>query len=314
MKTTAGNVTADDRRRALTMDRDRARIERLGIPQAGKVGFDAQRAVLVAVRRGASAIDVRGILRSHILRLKPLILNGMLAAHLSGAQRTTATTKGEVSALRLARGEPHEEAIKALQKRLQLPVDTLDAIRARYEMKALRVLENASEAAELQIQEALLATTEAGEHVREGVKAVRSAFAEAGITPDNSFTLENLFRTQTQLAYGAGRWQAGQDEAVQEILWGYKYVTVGDDRVRPEHQGLDGTTAPKDDPVWRTIWPPNGFSCRCSTIEIFEKRKTVLPPDVVEVDGKDYEPGPDKGFAFNPGEWFDALPSLLGEE
>ena len=88
---------------------------------------------------------------------------------------------------------------------------------------------------------------------------------------------------------------------IDEILWGYKYVTVGDDRVRDEHAALEGTTAPKDDPIWQTIWPPNGWACRCQTIMIFEERKTVRPEPVVDVEGRAVVPGPDKGFNFNPG-------------
>jgi len=313
MKRTAGKVTPEQRRLAIQHNRDRAAIERLGVSAAGQIGFHLQRNVLAAVRRGAKWADIRGIIRPQLAKLRPLVLDGMLTAHLKGIVRTTITAGKSAKSLqlRLVPDGPHLEAVNTLRQRLQLPVEELDAIQAQYDLKALRVLDDATAEIEAQLQMTLLRTTQAGEHVREGVKAMREAFAAAGITPQNSYTLENLFRTQTQMAYGAGRWQASQDEAIQEILWGYTYITVGDDRVRPEHAGLDGTTAPKDDSIWRSIWPPNGYSCRCSTIEVFESQKIVRPPAVVSVNGKEYEPGPDKGFAFNPGQWFGSLASAV---
>jgi len=311
MKSTAGKVTPDERRLAVLHDRDRASIERAGTALAGQIGFQLQRQVLAAVRRGARWSDIRAIIRPQLARLKPLVLEGMVVAHLNGISRAAATAgkTGPDLQLRRTPRTAYSEAVTALRRRLQLPADVLDAVQAEYEVKALRVLDGTTEAVEHRLQAAILETTVTGGHVREGVKAMREAFEAVGITPQNSFTLENLFRTQTQLAYSAGRWQANQDEAIQEVLWGYKYVTVGDDRVRPEHRGLDGVTATKDDPIWRRIWPPNGYSCRCSTIEVFEPRDVVRPPPVVEIGGKEYVPGPDKGFAYNPGQWFGSLAS-----
>jgi uncharacterized protein with gpF-like domain len=53
-------------------------------------------------------------------------------------------------------------------------------------------------------------------------------------------------------------------------------MTVGDDRVRPEHAVLDGFTARMEDPVWRKIYPPNGFNCRCIRVALLADE---LPKD-----------------------------------
>ena len=45
-----------------------------------------------------------------------------------------------------------------------------------------------------------------------------------------------------------------------------EFSTVGDSRVRPEHKLLDKFTAPKNDPVWRRIYPPLAWSCRCTVV------------------------------------------------
>lgn len=57
-----------------------------------------------------------------------------------------------------------------------------------------------------------------------------------------------------------------------------KYVTAGDERVREEHRGLDGTIKRKDDPFWRTWYPPNGWNCRCDVIELVSSDQGEVEP------------------------------------
>ena len=49
------------------------------------------------------------------------------------------------------------------------------------------------------------------------------------------------------------------------------YRTVGDGRVRPEHEALNGIVKPIDDPFWKTYYPPNGWRCRCTVMNTAEK-------------------------------------------
>ena len=43
----------------------------------------------------------------------------------------------------------------------------------------------------------------------------------------------------------------------------WKYVTAGDERVREEHRALNGVILRCNDPLWKKIYPPNGWKCRC---------------------------------------------------
>lgn len=47
-----------------------------------------------------------------------------------------------------------------------------------------------------------------------------------------------------------------------------QYRTVGDDLVRPEHAALDGVTLPPSDPFWDEYFPPNGWNCRCTVVQV----------------------------------------------
>lgn len=61
----------------------------------------------------------------------------------------------------------------------------------------------------------------------------------------------------------AARWRRLNNPEVTDLYPALMYRTQRDDRVRPAHAALDGKVFRKDDPVWRTIAPPNGWLCRC---------------------------------------------------
>lgn len=46
-----------------------------------------------------------------------------------------------------------------------------------------------------------------------------------------------------------------------------KYQTAGDDKVRPQHQVLEGKIFSLDDKEAMQLWPPNGFGCRCELLQ-----------------------------------------------
>jgi len=95
---------------------------------------------------------------------------------------------------------------------------------------------------------------------------------------------ELLLRTHGFQAYAATRYRAQMDPRSGS---GYlRYSTQGDTRVRPEHAALDGLILPKNDPFWRTHYPPWGHGCRCIAIEMENAEvgrigaaEADLPPD-----------------------------------
>lgn len=55
------------------------------------------------------------------------------------------------------------------------------------------------------------------------------------------------------------------DKSVLPLL---QYRTAGDGRVRPEHAQMDGYIKKVDDKFWDKYFPPNGWNCRCGTIQL----------------------------------------------
>ncbi len=184
-----------------------------------------------------------------------------------------------------------QKSLKALAVQLGADVGVLEA---QYLQNVLKSVKDLTEPAEQELEQTLIQAQGEGLHVSQVTKALQARFDELNVTAN----AETLARTQTQLAYNAGRWQADQDPVIQEILWGYEYIAIKDDRVRPTHEAMHGTRLPKEDPFWQTNWPPNGWNCRCAPIPIFdegiEKQPKKLP------DGN--AANPDEGFVFNPGQ------------
>lgn len=109
---------------------------------------------------------------------------------------------------------------------------------------------------------------------------------------------ENYLRAEYNLAItassSASRWMEIDEMAADFPL--LEYQTIGDGRVRPTHAALDGKVRPVNDKFWDLYYPPNGWNCRCSAIQIGPDEKPITslrgfkkPNDV-----------PDE-FLYNPG-------------
>ena len=120
---------------------------------------------------------------------------------------------------------------------------------------------------------------EQGVHVSGGKKEITNILLKAGIDPTAAPRLaETLFRTQSAVAYNAGRINEANDPDTAPYIWGFEYVTAHDRRVRPEHRLLEGVRLPKEDKFWTHYLPPNGWNCRCTILEIWKDE------DIAKVD------------------------------
>lgn len=78
----------------------------------------------------------------------------------------------------------------------------------------------------------------------------------------SSRRLKTIYQTNLQSAYMAGRHKRQQQADAFPYMM---YVAVMDSRTRPSHAALNGRVFAKDDPIWDSHYPPNGYNCRCRT-------------------------------------------------
>lgn len=112
-----------------------------------------------------------------------------------------------------------------------------------------------------------------------------------GITTDDDgnevrlgtpWRLRTIYRTNIQTAYSAGRYKQQRAVATARPYW--QYIAVMDSKTRAAHRALHGKVLRADDPAWDTIYPPNGWGCRCrvrtlSQRDIDRRKLTVEPVD-----------------------------------
>lgn len=165
------------------------------------------------------------------------------------------------------------------------------------------------------VSDGIQAALENGETLADFKKRIGQAIAAEGW---HDYRVENIFRTNLQTAYSAGRYQKMQAVKASRPYW--QYMAVMDKRVRPPHAILHNQVYPADHEFWASNYPPNGFRCRCgvrtlSARQVEQQGLTVqkaMPEAGVWTDSKtkmEYFvnfPGADKGFRNNPGkEWVD---------
>lgn len=205
-------------------------------------------------------------------------------------------------------GSLREEVLKFIEGRLNLTDEDFERLRERYGAYAQALAEGIVNGRNRRrLEQALAEIIREDLHVDAAKRVLAKALDELGLSVKRPASIETVVRTQVQVAYSAGAVQADRDPAVAEILWGYTYATVGDDRVRPKHQGLDGVTLPKDHPRWSEIMPPNSWNCRCTVLRVFEPTSIVEPPQQTNIEGETVTPGADQGFKFNPGDLFQTI-------
>ncbi|PHM47097.1 phage minor head protein [Xenorhabdus miraniensis] len=144
--------------------------------------------------------------------------------------------------------------------------------------------------------------------------------------------LDTIFNTNMQSAYMAGRYRQQMENVDDRPYW--ERVGIMDTRIRPSHAALNGFIARYDDPIWQSIYPPDGYRCRCRVrtrsaadverlglqVQSTEGRRVEVQQEYGvpgetrpvlgfenPVTGKVYTPDP--GFGFNPGQvsWQPAL-------
>jgi len=279
---------------AIELDRELERIVHRGSRRAARDMSRFRRVLREKVAAGDS--DVDGFIEQHYAQQAPMFRDAMTLTYLKGYRAAVENAREHVRSnatlsLNIFENEVAKEGVKA-----GFAASTVEIVRQQMEAEILSTLSTSAQAMQRAVRKTVDRAIAEGLTTREAQKNMQRAIKGQGITTAKPFQLEAIYRTKANESFNAGRWAANQTAGIQTILWGYEYVTVGDDRVRDEHVPFEGTKLPKDDPRWLVIWPPNGWQCRCTTIEIYNDEEDAKLEEPKE--GAEVAPG----FRFNAGE------------
>lgn len=88
-----------------------------------------------------------------------------------------------------------------------------------------------------------------------------------------------------------------------------QYRTAADSKVRPTHAALHGVTLPITDPFWEEYYPPNGWNCRCTVVQVRKSKYPETPHDEAMALGEEALQKDSKGiFHFNAGKEQKSVP------
>lgn len=73
--------------------------------------------------------------------------------------------------------------------------------------------------------------------------------------------IKKIFDCNMRSAYAVGRYKQQMEDV--DIAPYFQYQCVVDGKTRPEHKAMHGKVFRYDDPIWQTMYPPNGWNCRC---------------------------------------------------
>lgn len=97
----------------------------------------------------------------------------------------------------------------------------------------------------------------------------------------------------------AAKWEKFMEDGDHYYL---QYRTQHDDKVRPEHASLDRVTLPPSDTFWESYYPPNGWNCRCTVVQVLKRKYEPTPHDEAMSLGEEALQTDKKGiFHFNSG-------------
>lgn len=215
-------------------------------------------------------------------------------------------------------GLPFTEAIKFIQNKLVIPSRQWRDLVGPVHSKAFTVAGAAKLAIATDFYNAVNQVIESGGTLNDFRKEFDRIVDKHGWSYNGKrgWRTRVIFQTNKITAYMAGKWE--QLWRMREYRPYLQYMTVGDERVRQSHMKWHLKVIRIDHPIWRLIYPPNDWLCRCgvrslsqddmeeeglteSTVEM-PRRSDTLDPETGEVT-REYD-GIGFGWDYNVGmEW-----------
>ncbi len=191
-----------------------------------------------------------------------------------------------------------QEAIEAFKSKVPLSADEFARLSTAAKARAFSVARMQSADLVAQVQDSLRRAMEEGVSFRDWKAGINDLLAKRGVDPLEPWHLDTVFRQNVQSAYQAGRWKQMTEPYVLKRRPYLQYVIVRDGHARKTHADQDGKIYPKTHPYWDEWYPPNGFGCRCGTVDLSQEE---VDEEELKVETRSPITHPDPGFEVNVG-------------
>ncbi|MCM1035547.1 MAG: toxin glutamine deamidase domain-containing protein [Paludibacter sp.] len=148
-----------------------------------------------------------------------------------------------------------------------------------------------------QLQEAsrLLKNNDRGfktfDNFRKDIEHIHNTYNRAYLQAEYNFAVQS--------AQMAAKWNQFEKDGDRYLL---QYRTAGDDRVREDHAALQGITLPINDQFWDNYYPPLGWNCRCTVVQVRKGKYPITDSQQAIAAGQQATASPKQQiFRFNPG-------------
>ncbi|QOF67332.1 minor capsid protein [Actinobacillus sp. GY-402] len=96
--------------------------------------------------------------------------------------------------------------------------------------------------------------------------------------------LKTILRTNKMVAYHTARYAEQMANADEQPYW--QYLAIKDSRTRASHLALHEKIYRYDDPIWDSMYPPNGWNCRCRVRALSASRLKKMGLEVSQSGGR----------------------------
>lgn len=273
-------------RAAANMDSEVRRIERAGMRSITTATIKLRAGVIRAWVRGG---DLYAPIDEFQSELHDSLLASMTTAYLQGVVRSKAIAERYSRKRGLSLAKSLRRQLDELTNLSRFGKTDLQVLADKLSKQATTRVVDAGSVVRSKVADAVSEAIKKGESVRTAATRITRAMDASGVTAQNPYLSETLYRTSLQESYAAARWQTNQQPEIDDILWGYEYSATLDDRTTDLCSDLDGTRRAKGDAFWSRYMPPNHYNCRSIAVEIFKDEtdlaaatpvpKVPLPPE-----------------------------------
>lgn len=200
--------------------------------------------------------------------------------------------------------QPFEEARELFKSKIILTNEEFRALVALAKTEAFTVAGIQATSLLKSIQDSLTLAIKDGVSEYNWAKETTKLLKKLGVSPYNKAYIANVYRTNLFGAYNRASYE--EWETVEKEFPAFMYDAIGDARTRPAHLALDGKVFLADDKIWESIYPANGYNCRCGVIPMSVKKLKKIKVSK----GRDYKNyKSDEGWDFHGGKGTKPPPS-----